>query len=337
MRRRWLVGGLLAAGALLASATPASAHLRSGTVAVDYRATVLEPQTTAYTARIFQSDRALGLMVKRGHSVVLVGYVGEPVFRLDGAGLWVNAASPTAVVLRMVGKGESVGAPGPEWRLLRGKRSVVWHDARTQRLGPGINHGSWSVPLIVDGLRMRLTGELWRLPAPSIWPWIVSVFGLIAVCVALRRGGYDARGSLVLAAAAAAASVVVLVSFAIDSYASPGTWIEAIDAIAFLAVGIWALLRAPEQWRSAGAIGVGLVAVAVGLLEGAVFFHPIVLAVLPGAVVRFACVIAIGAGVGAAALGASVYARVGLPALGGEHEQEMPAVAARQGPVGGRS
>ena len=36
-----------------------------------------------------------------------------------------------------------------------------------------------------------------------------------------------------------------------------------------------------EHWHVGAAIGMGLVAVAVGLLEGAIFLHPIALAVLP--------------------------------------------------------
>jgi hypothetical protein len=90
----------LAVLATLAAPSPAGAHLRSGTVAVDYGARVFDSQTAAYAAQIFQSDRALSLAIKPGHVVILVGYLGEPVFRLDAAGLWVNAASPTAVVLR---------------------------------------------------------------------------------------------------------------------------------------------------------------------------------------------------------------------------------------------
>lgn len=83
---------------LLAIPAAAGAHLRSGTVAVDYRVSVLNPDTAAYSAQIFQSDRALSVTVKPGHVVVLLGYLGEPVFRLDAVGLGLNAASPTAVV-----------------------------------------------------------------------------------------------------------------------------------------------------------------------------------------------------------------------------------------------
>ncbi len=127
--------------------------------------------------------------------------------------------------------------------------------------------------------------------------------------------------SIVFGVVAALACVVVLVAFALDAYASPGTWIEAVDAIVFLGVGVWALLRAPQHWHVGAAIGMGLVAVAVGLLEGAIFLHPIALAVLPGAATRFADILALGAGLDAAVLGGLVYVEQGGvlptdPALG---------------------
>ena len=69
-----------------------------------------------------------------------------------------------------------------------------------------------------------------------------------------------------------------------------------------------AILDDPAGQRSALAwpaavIGLGLVSLGVGLIDGAVFFHPIVLAVLPATVVRVFVVLAIGAGSDAAALG----------------------------------
>jgi hypothetical protein len=154
-------GLLLAALALACLATPstAGAHLRSGTVAVDYQASVRRPETPAYTSQIFQSDRALGLTVKPGHTVVLLGYLGEPVFRLDDAGLWLNQNSPTAAADRLVPKLKATTGSGPRWRLRRGHHSVAWQDARVQGLPAGVVRGPWSVPVIVDGHRARLEGQ----------------------------------------------------------------------------------------------------------------------------------------------------------------------------------
>jgi hypothetical protein len=315
MARRVLLTGVVSIFlALLLAAAPAGAHLRSGTVAVDYRASVVDPETDAYSAQIFQSDRALSVAVRPGHSVVLLGYLGEPVFRLGGAGLWVNVASPTAAALRLVKKVEDGSSSTPRWLQERGRHSVIWPDSRSQGLPPGASRGLWSVPLIVDGHPARLEGELRRFPAPSLWLWL----GILAVILAagvfpltLRRHGLAGPASIWFGVIAACACCVVLIAFALDAYASPGTWIEAVDAFAFIGVGVWALLRGPRQWHVAAAIGLGLVALAVGLLEGSIFLHPVVLAVLPGTATRIADILAVGAGLGAAVLGGLVYAEQG--------------------------
>jgi hypothetical protein len=325
------VAVVFASVAVLASVGPpsAAAHLRSGTVAVDYRASVLHPHTFAYSAQIFQSDRALSLTGNPGHVIVLVGYLGEPVFRLDAAGLWTNVASPTAVVVRLIPKSSRILATTPRWRLARGRRSVIWQDGRTQTLPPGIHRGEWKVPLIVDGRRSDLQGEIERFPAPELWPWLGMLAVLVGAAVAvlvLRRRDLYASAATGFALAASVASVLILVGFALDAYASPGTWIEGFDSIAFLAVGIWVLFRGPHRWRVAGAIGAGLVALAVGLLEGAVFLHPIVLAVLPAGVVRLACIVAIGAGLSAAAIGAVFYVETEGRRARMQNEAMVPAI-----------
>ena len=304
---------------LVASPGVARAHLRSGTVAVDYRASVFNPETPAYSAQIFLSDRALGITIRTGHAITLLGYLREPVFRLDGRGLWVNAASPTAVVLKLIPKSERAVAPTPRWRLQAGRRSVTWHDARAQGLPPGVSSGSFRVPLIVDGRPSTLTGELRHFPGPSLWPWLAALLVLLAGGAApllLRRRSLVRPAAIWFGLAAAGAAVVILVAFALDAYASPGTWIEGADAIAFLAVGVWAVFRAPAQWRVAGAIWLGLIGLATGLLEGAIFFHPIVLAVLPATAVRVFAVVSIGAGLDAAALGMVFYVENPVP-IGG--------------------
>jgi hypothetical protein len=301
----------VAAVAVLANPAAADAHLRTGTVAVDYRASVLTPDAPAYAAGIYQSDRGLSLTLKPGHVVVVLGYLGEAMFRLDAAGLWVNAASPTAVVAGLLTKGQRSDASTPRWRLKRGRDSAVWHDTRLKGLPPGLDHGAWSVPLIVDGQRRLLDGYLTRFPDPSLWLWLGILACLLGAGVSpllLRRRALVRPAAVGGAFAAAAASVLIALAFALDTYASPGTWIEGLDEIAFLAVGLGVLLRGSDNLHVGAAIGTGLVAVAVGLSKGAVFLHPIVLAILPGTITRLLAVAAIGAGLVAAALGCMFYA-----------------------------
>ena len=312
---------LLAALGLLAIPASAHAHLRSGTVAVDYRATISAPHTSAYDVRIYQSDHGLNLTIRPGHVVAMSGYLGEPVFRLDRTGLWVNAASPTALVVGLVKKDQRVGATGPQWRLQRGRMSVAWHDSRVQRLPAGVDRGTWTVPLTVDGRPARLTGELIRYARPSLALWLtvlLCICALAALPLLLHRRELVPRAATALAITAAAASIVAELALAFDVYASPGTWIEAVDSIVFLMVGLGILFRGPDNLRMGGAVGVGLVSLAVGLLDGAVLLHPIVLALLPGTIVRLAVAFAVGGGLGAAVLGCLHYANGGLTTLGHE-------------------
>jgi hypothetical protein len=308
--RRFLLG--VVALACLAAPAVAGAHLRSGTVAVDYSATVHRPETSAYSAQILQSDHAISLRLKRGHAVVLLGYLGEPVFRLDAAGLWLNAASPTAAGDHLLTARDRVFASAPRWRLRAGRHSLVWHDARAQGLPAGVSTGAWSVPLIVDGRNARLTGELQRYAAPLLWPWLALLAALLAAAALLLRAGREEpvhRATIGLAVASATASVVLALAFAFDSYASPGTWIESVDGIVFIAVGLGVFLGGPRQWHVVAAIGLGLLGIGIGLSKGALFLHPIALAILPATIMRWAAVAAIGSGCCAVGFGCRIYAR----------------------------
>lgn len=313
MSRRWSRTVLAVGVALAGLAIPAAAdaHLRSGTVAVDYQASITSAPSDAYTAQIFTSDRALSLTVRAGHTVVLLGYLGEPVFRLDAAGLWINAASPTAMVLRLASGTRHSGAAGPVWRLRAGQHTVIWPDARAQSLPARAQRGIWHIPLVVDGSHVILRGSLRRFPAPELWPWAVTLAVLLlAGGMPVLLGRRDLGDAMAIGAAAvvACAAIVIMVGFTLDAYASPGTWIEAVNTLACIAAGVGVLVAGPRRWRAAVAGGVGALGLAIGLLEGAVFLHPIVLAVLPSEVMRILDVVAIGAGLDAAALSAWFYA-----------------------------
>ena len=137
--RRRAFPAVVVALACLASPAVSAAHLRSGTVAVDYTAKVFAPDTAAYTSQIFQSDHALNLTLKRGHDVTVLGYLGEPMLRLEPAGLLINRASLTAASVGLVKKSQRIVASTPRWRLESDKRSVTWQDARSRSLPPGVS------------------------------------------------------------------------------------------------------------------------------------------------------------------------------------------------------
>src|SRR5919204_5337511 len=124
--------------AALAAPATASAHIRTGSVAVDYRVRVF-PTRLPLTAHVYLGDRAVRISVRPGHSVTVFGYGGEPFLRIDDAGVTI-LNSPTAAALRLTP------------RHKRG-RSFVWHDARVRGLPPEIDRGGWAIPPLVRGRR----------------------------------------------------------------------------------------------------------------------------------------------------------------------------------------
>jgi hypothetical protein len=279
-----LAGSVFASvAAALALPAIAMAHVRLGTVAVDDRAAVTSPAQAAFAARVSRSDLALRLSVRRGHRVNVLGAAGEPFLRIGPAGVFVDASSPTAA-----SSGLAPGRSG--WVRRSSGSSVSWRDARVRSLPAGARRGTWRVPLVVDGRRVALTGTIVRPAGPRLALWLIAlalvVLGAAVLPVALPAVGLVAGASAAVAAA----------GFAVAGGASPGTRIASVDEIFLLVVSV-ALMRSR---RLVGTVGLGVLALAVGLGAIPVFLHPIVLSPLPAGLVRGLTVVALGAGVSAA-------------------------------------
>jgi hypothetical protein len=295
---------------MLAVPSPAAAHLRSGTVAVDYGASVSSADAML-TVSVYQSDLGLHLSVRRGHSVLVLGYLGEQFLRIDTAGVAVNAVSPTAAASGLLHAGEATTG-APTW-LARGRNSVVWHDARVRRLPPGARRGRWSIPIVVDGRREAITGEVWRVAPPTLWAWLLGVVALTALGVGLALRATPLQLPTLCIAfglCAAASAIVAAAGFAFGAYASPGTWIAGADELLFAIAGVGVLAWGPHAARAAAGAGLGLLGLAVGLSRGAIFLHGSVLSVLPGTASRVLVSLAVATGVAAAVAGGLHYARL---------------------------
>jgi hypothetical protein len=300
MRVCWIVA--TAGAVVLAMPDIAHAHLRSGTVAVDYGARVVEPRSAraaVLTVGVYQSDRALHLSVRHGHAVVVIGYLGESFLRVDADGVAVNRASPTAAVAGLLGKGEAVAGDRARWRLVRGRSSVVWHDPRLQRPLPRSSRASWSIRILVDGRGERIAGQIWRLGAPALWPWllVLALFAALTAVLGLTRDVQRLRTAFIwTGATAAAAGIVATAGLALSSYASPGIRIVGADGLVFAAVGFGFLVWGPGEASVPTGVGLGLLGLAVGLSESAVFLHAVVLSALPALPMRVGVALAIAAG-----------------------------------------
>jgi hypothetical protein len=208
--------------ALLALVAPpsAGAHIRSDAVAVDYRARVLAVPTFL-AVRIYDSDRAVRLMVAPGHTAVVRGYLNEPFVRIGAAGVEVNASAPTAG-----GAGLLSGLPlhSVGWQRLSQGRSVTWHDNRVRALPPGVDRSRWKIPLLVDGRAAALQGQLWRVRAPAWWPWLVIglPFVLVSLLLFSRRRSAVSWAAAVFGLVAAAGLVASGAGLAFDTYAPTG-------------------------------------------------------------------------------------------------------------------
>lgn len=244
----------------------ASAHLRSGTVAVDHRTRITERPRGPFSVSVYQSDRALHVSVDAGHTVIVYGYLGKPLYRIGDGGVAVQAAQGG-------------------WALVSHNPSITWHDPRTSR-------PRWRIPLALDGRHTAVLGETSTLRRPMLWIWAVA---LAAIGVAGLRVAPALAGSV-----SSAAAVVVAAAFALSAYASPGTWIAGVDEIVFAAAGFGVLRWGPAAARMPATLWLSLLGVAVGLSKGAVFLHALVLAALPGTTTRVITVVAIGAGIAGA-------------------------------------
>lgn len=292
-------GRTLAIAALVALAAPAAAqaHLRMGTVAVNLEASVTSSPSDAMRVGVYASDLAVHLELQPGHTLVVRGYLGEPLLRLDPHGLAVNTSSPTAASAGLLAKGQPADRG---WQLRQGVHTVTWHDARVRALPPGATTARWTIPILLDGRPTTISGRVRRLRPPSLWPWLVLLALFAATVPAAWHAQRLPAASIALGSLAALAAVLTAAGFALDPYASPGTRIEGIDETIFAAAAAAALFLAPHVWRVAAGGGLGLLALAVGLSKGAMFLDADVLSVFPGAVARTFAVVALSAGAAAA-------------------------------------
>ena len=313
--RRLAIVGLLVA---LSAPQSAYAHVRSGIVATEYRATLAPlraPLRTAVAVRIYATDRAIRPAVAPGHTVTVLARSGEPLLRLDSDGLAINEASRSAVEGGLLRRARAVPGAGPDWRRHSSDRSVVWHDARLRGLPATVDYARWTVPVILDGAHLQLEGGIRRVRAPSAWWWLLCVasFGAVAGLVLRLWRPSAVRAAWAFGGLAAAATIAVTLTFALSSSAPDGSRFVAFDLLFFAGLGI-AAGRGTEAWRRvAAAGGLGLLAVAVGLLRISVLIYGVVLSPLPPTATRGLVVLALCAGTGAIAAAAIASSSVTGP------------------------
>jgi hypothetical protein len=277
----------------------AAAHGRGPVVALDDRLVIGRP-VDGISVHILDGDRSLYVTAEPGRTVIVRGYLDEPMIRFADGSVEANRASPTASADRIV-------TTGTGWKRVAGGRSFAWHDHRLAPPAGGGNGtvGRWSVPLTIDGRAAAITGTFVRVRGPSVVPWLLGAAATLGAIIglAVRRPRTRAALVLVLAIVAAVAALVAISAFAVRDAPTGGVqWFQltggAVVAIAAAAV----LARTHGTRRTAAAGVIGALAAAAMLSSLPVFRHGVVISALPAGLARLACAAAVVAGLCAAGL-----------------------------------
>jgi hypothetical protein len=300
---RLLIAAVLAA--LVVPGVAQAHHTAVPIVALDYSNRILPGSAgqSGVHATVEDAGRKLRLTVAGGHGATVLGYEGEPFLRFTSTGVQAAVHSTTARGLGLV-PSASLAQIRTWTPVVRGP-TFAWADARTWAPSAALHGRStvpWSVPVVVDGRRTEIRGELTRSAKPPLWPWIVlGLLPLVAAAAAVRRRRWLWAGASGLAALAGLATLAVLGGFATGGLpVSSDRWALLAVEVAVTLVLIGLLVH--RRVRLVAVAALAAFAVLQALSELAVFRHGVVVSGLPAGAVRAAAALALGAGLGAGAL-----------------------------------
>jgi hypothetical protein len=296
---------LLTAAVLAALVLPGVAqahHTAVPIVALDYVNRIVSggAGNDGVSAALEDEGRKISVTIGGLHTGVVLGYEGEPFLLFDKFGVRASAKSETARSLGLLR-----GLTTQPWANVSTSRTFAWPDARIWAPSGALHgrkHVSWSIPMIVSGERTAIRGELTKADAPQLWPWLLlGILPLVATVLAVRRRRWLWATATGLGALAGLATIANLGGFAFSGLPiSNDRWTLLGVEVALSLVAI-AVLGRPRA-RLVAVAALAAFAVLQALSELAVFRHGIVVSGLPGTAVRTAAALALGAGIGAAAL-----------------------------------
>ena len=160
------------------------------------------------------------------------------------------------------------------------------------------------IPIELDGHPASISGTFIRVARPAVWPWPLAAAALAGgIYVATRRKAFRGSLTLGLGVAAGVAALLEVTTFAVSDAPTGGiAWLQLVASILVGAVLAGLLVRLQGRARVHAAGVVGAIAAAVSLSSTPVFWHGVVISVLPGVVTRALCGFALVAGVAAAVL-----------------------------------
>jgi hypothetical protein len=322
---RALTIGLLAVGLLALTASPAAAdpavptHYDSVITGIDDPAGGPLP----IEVEVLGGDAFLVVRADPGTAVEVPGYQGEPYVRIDADGtVHVNERSEARWV-----NDERYGIPGaelppivdneapPSWVQAGDGGEYAWHDHRIHYMSPSLPQQvdpdagtpqpvwDWTVPLIVDGRQVELTGSLTWLPGPSPALPIGLTLVLAAVTVAVVWRWRAALVPLLAVAIVAGAAIGAAKLIGLPAGADGEPALLVLPAIATGAVLLGTVLgrrQAAATWLIPAA---GVPVLVWGILQSGALVRPIVPGPVAVEVVRV--VVAATLAIGAAAVAAA--------------------------------
>ncbi|HEU5300747.1 MAG TPA: hypothetical protein VFW06_00780 [Acidimicrobiia bacterium] len=319
-------------GALLVAATPspAVAHGVGGVDPSNYRTRVtsIDPSVAGVVVRPVDLGTRLELTNRGETDVVVLGYDGEPYLRVGPRGVFENTRSPATYLnrsLRVDEASEPVPATAdpdaaPRWRRVDDGRTARWHDHRAHWMGradppvvqrdPDRGHliQRFEVELRQGPTAIVVRGDVRWVPGHPPWPWIVGAIvlaGLVVAASRRRRATQLVAGTLGLVAVGEALHVIG--SWGGTTLATGdrlGASVYAIGAIVLSVVACISVLRRGLDRAAPLVLVAGLfVALAGGLADVTALARSGIPTTLASDLARATVMLALGAGLGLAAVG----------------------------------
>ncbi|MFN7150295.1 MAG: hypothetical protein ACK4V6_12555 [Microthrixaceae bacterium] len=187
----------------------------------------IDPEVDQIQLRVLGGDAFLELTVDPGTEVDVTGYDGEPYLRIEADGRVLQNRRSLATYINQDRYGTAGSIPDqvdssaePDWEQIGDDGTIAWHDHRIHWMteqAPGVGADGvvqrWTVPLVVDGTDVEVSGRL--LLRDDRFPWPVIFAAAVAALVAWRSRSELVRLS-VLAAASATASLLAISWYVVD-------------------------------------------------------------------------------------------------------------------------
>jgi hypothetical protein len=334
---------------VVATARPAAAHGVGGLQPTNYKTRVdgIAPPAPGIHVRTVDAGTKIELRNDSGHDVIVVGYQREPYLRIGPDGTYENERSPavflnrTSIPRRAAPRGQYDAKADPSWRRISQSHTASWHDHRTHWMDsadpPVVRNDpshvqvvirGWTIPLIEQGRRLTVTGDVLWVPGPSPWPWIIGAIALAVLVVVLcRSSAWVVVMEAALGVVIVSETVHVIGSWQAATASLGSRALASVYSIGGIAVCVLAFvwLRRRDPWAATPAVLIAglFVLVAGGLADLTTLTRSQLPTTLPDAAGRLTVTLALGLGAGLV-IAAAGRLRPPVPKRPSAHHDPVP-------------